>query len=263
MAQAKKIGKNIVQKLDKLEEEYDLGQTLDTRKLNVRRAVGSNPASVATGSATDGSAAVFPAQYLAPDARDKKYAMMSAMASAGRPAPIQEWEFDYLLQKTYGLEAARFHEWFLQHYGANDSNPVLKQWAYQRMPEIWDMRKAGIERNAEIQKRLANILLMGPQDEDDFKLLYGISTGTITVPKGPIWDPSGDAGTLAAPKRGVFNPKHKAGLDRTLLPTGDPTQYITNGAFLGGITQTNKGFSNPVMNALQGNAVGNAYAAIK
>jgi len=258
MTEAKKIGKNIVQRLEKLEGEYDLGQRLDTGKW-----LPSGFGNPVQGAAQDGAASAFPAQYLTPDARDKKYAMMSAMASAGRPAPIQDWEFDYLLQKTYGLEAARFHEWFLQHYGANDSNPVLKQWAYQRMPEIWDMRKAGIERNAEIQKRIANILLMGPQDEDDFKLLYGISTKTISVPKGPIWDPSGDSTTLYNPKRGVFNPKHKAGLAYDLNTSNDPTDYLT-GKNAGSVLNFAKRSPIPAsLQGLQGGTVGNAYTAVQ
>lgn len=194
---AREQGRRIIKEVEDYEAKFDLGQRLPDA------AVQGDPAGI-------GAASQFPARYLYPDERDKKYEMRRKLnIDAGRPDPITDDEIDYLLDKTSAYETAEFHQWFQRLYKMDDSNPVMKKWGMELVPELWQMKEQSIEDNARLQTQLAKIKLRGVRSREDLMLMWAIAKGAITVPEGPIWDPR--APQFPASHRGVFNPRHRAG----------------------------------------------------
>ena len=197
---AREQGRRIIKEVEDYEAKFDLGQKF-YQDANAQQA----------GQDGLGAAAQFPARYLYPDERDKKYMMRRALntADASRPDPITDDEIDYLLDKTSAYETAEFHKWFSRLYRMDDSNPVMKKWGMELVPELWQMKEQSIEDNARLQTQLAKIKLRGVRSREDLMLMWAIAKGAIQVPTGPIYDPAAEV--FADSKRGVFNPRHLAG----------------------------------------------------
>jgi hypothetical protein len=192
---AREQGRRIIKEVEDYEAKFDLGQKLEAQA----------PADNGIGAAE-----AFPARYLYPDERDKKYDLRRALNTKLRPDPITDDEIDYLLDKTTAFETAEFHKWFSRLYKMDDSNPVMKKWGMELVPELWQMKEQSIEDNARLQTQLAKIKLRGIRTRDDLTLMWAIAKGAISVPAGPIYAPTiGE--TLYDSKRGVFNPRHLAG----------------------------------------------------
>lgn len=202
---AREQGRRIIKEVEDYEAKFDLGQRLgDTGRVGI----GGDDAERGAGI---GAAADFPARYLYPDERDKKYAIRRQLnAQANRPDPITDDEIDWLLDKTTGYETAEFHKWFSRLYKMDDSNPVMKKWGMELVPELWSMKEQVIENNARLQTQLAKIKLRGVRSKEDLMLMYAIAKGAIAVPQGPIYSPSA-LPDFAESRRGVFNPRHLAG----------------------------------------------------
>lgn len=196
---AREQGRRIIKEVEDYEAKFDLGQKFY-----------ADAQAQAAGQDGLGAAAQFPARYLYPDERDKKYKMRRAMNLDGsRPDPITDDEIDYLLDKTSAYETAEFHKWFSRLYNMDDSNPVMKKWGMELVPELWQMKEQSIEDNARLQTQLAKIKLRGVRSREDLMLMWAIAKGAIQVPTGPIYDPTAEV--FADSKRGVFNPRHLAG----------------------------------------------------
>lgn len=192
---AREQGRRIIKEVEDYEAKFDLGQKL-------RAPDGPDGAGI-------GAAEEFPARYLYPDERDKKYAIRRQLNDAARPDPITDDEIDYLLDKTSAYETAEFHKWFQRLYKMDDSNPVMKKWGMEMVPELWQMKEQSIEDNARLQTQLAKIRLRGVRSREDLTLMWAIAKGAIHIPSGPIYAPQAE--TFAESKRGVFNPRHLAG----------------------------------------------------
>lgn len=196
---AREQGRRIIKEVEDYEAKFDLGQKFYTTPADATAALDGL-----------GAAEQFPARYIYPDERDKKYAMRRAMnVDAARPDPITEDEIDYLLDKTSAYETAEFHKWFSRLYRMDDSNPVMKKWGMELVPELWQMKEQSIEDNARLQTQLAKIKLRGVRSREDLMLMWAIAKGAIMVPTGPIYSPTAEV--FADSKRGVFNPRHLAG----------------------------------------------------
>lgn len=220
---AREQGRRIIKEVEDYEAKFDLGQQL--------------PAVADPAGAGIGAAQQFPARYLYPDERDKKYAMrrqINAAAQGARPDPITEDEIDYLLDKTTAYETAEFHNWFSRLYKMDDSNPVMKKWGMELVPELWQMKEQSIEDNARLQAQLAKIKLRGVRSREDLMLMWAIAKGAITVPEGPIWDPPQTP--FPDSKRGVFNPRHRAGQPgRYFNPITGASGFVADPANIPGI----------------------------
>lgn len=199
---AREQGRRIIKEVEDYEAKFDLGQRVE----DTRATALADGSRVGIGAAAD-----FPARYLYPDERDKKYQIRRELnTNANRPDPITEDEIDYLLDKTSAYETAEFHKWFSRLYKMDDSNPVMKKWGMELVPELWQMKEQSIEDNARLQTQLAKIKLRGIRSREDLMLMWAIAKGAIQVPEGPIYAPDG-LSNYADSKRGVFNPRHLAG----------------------------------------------------
>lgn len=215
-------GKRIAKELEDYEKKFDLGQVLPDDS-----ALKADPRFANKGI---GDAAKFPARYLYPDDRDKKYALRRQLnARANRPDPITDEELDYLLDKTYGYETAEFHRWFSMLYQMDDANPIMKKWGMELVPELWQMKEKSIDDNAKLQAQLAKIKLRGIRSREDLLLMYGIARKQIEVPKGPIYAPD-DVSVYHKSKRGIFNPRHMAGTMPGIVVPNGAQGYIDESA---------------------------------
>jgi hypothetical protein len=204
----------------------------------------------------------FGARYLEKDEYDTIYAIKATIAQAPQPAagPMQgqrTWEITdkeakWHLDKVKQLELINFHNFLRDTYNIDASNPVMMKWAQEMFPDFWKMREEVIDDNAEIQKRLAKIRLMGPRDKDDFTLLFGIATGRVAVPMGALWDPQGQM-QPGVPARGLFNPLFNVGRPAQ-AGLNDAGALITNRIALANpAPRTAVAGGQPAVNALYGN----------
>lgn len=238
---AREQGRRIIKEVEDYEAKFDLGQQLPA-------PVQPAPAGYGIGAAHE-----FPARYLYPDERDKKYAMrrqINAAAQGARPDPITDDEIDYLLDKTTAYETAEFHNWFSRLYKMDDSNPVMKKWGMELVPELWQMKEQSIEDNARLQTQLAKIKLRGVRSREDLMLMWAIAKGAITVPDGPIWNPPQTP--FPDSKRGVFNPRHRAGEPGRFFAVGTGASgFVAPPNAIPGIAQDPAGYA---VNAFANNA---------
>lgn len=116
-------------------------------------------------------------------------------------------DFDYLQRKKEEV----FYSQFLASINAQAdlSNPASAAWWFERFPFLKEKRLEEINREAEKQKRMAQIQVTGPQNEDDFFLMYMLQQGLIAQPTKPLTkmyeDPRYSANTLNFTK-GLFSP---------------------------------------------------------
>ncbi len=164
----------------------------------------SNPGERPLGHPDDSWGGRFRGDYLERDEYDTVYQVKQLISqNPNRIWDVTDKEANYLLDKTKQYELMSFHEMLARHYHIDASNPVLMKWAQDMFPEYWEMREKKIDQNADIQKRLAKIKLLGPRSKDDFTLLFAIATGRFQVPRGPIYAPGLPVPHVA---RGLFNP---------------------------------------------------------
>jgi hypothetical protein len=199
------------------------------------------------GQATDSdnwASKAFTGQYFDRDEYDTIYEIKEKLSGTkNRIWPVTDSEAKYLVDKAKQLELINFHEFLQKSYGIDASNPVLMKWAQDMFPEFWSMREEMIDQNAFVQTALAKIRLFGPRSRDDFQLLFGISTGRVTVPEGSIYDPK--KAEIGPHARGLFNPLRNVGSkakfedNARLKETGPAGRYFikSNGKAVEGLVK--------------------------
>lgn len=130
--------------------------------------------------------------------------------------------FDYIERKKEAEIEADFKSWVMAQ--ADFSDPARAEFWNRVAPWITDLKVQEMEKNAEMQKRLATIKIKGgPTSEDDMKLLYMIENKVIRMPSKPLHEMGDDTvyyqdkDTLNF-KRGLFNPLSSAPPDIGLAP---------------------------------------------
>lgn len=149
-----------------------------------------------------------------------------------------------------------FEQWLAHQFDLND--PATAKLVEDMMPEYFDKRMEAIEHQAELQKNLAMIRLRGPRSKTDMMLLYLLSTGQLTLPKGAIFEPdkwSYDSSDLS---RGLFNPRRYRPVE-TKLDKKDPigTLIAQTATYQGGM---NPGGNRPGAGVMRG--LGSAFGAV-
>lgn len=155
----------------------------------------------------------FPAQYF-PDTseEDARIRMKSELMENERPlgdAMLTDRDIDYFLEKERTKELIAFDDWYSRLFDTKDINQ--RRLAQEIHPEYWQKREAEIERQAQIQTKMALIKLRGPKDLDDFKFLYAIQTGDVVLRSTPIYNlDTPEAHPDKKFKKGMFNPFRQA-----------------------------------------------------
>jgi hypothetical protein len=89
-------------------------------------------------------------------------------------------------------------------------NPAIAAFAEKVVPDYFERRKQQIDEVADLQKRVANLRLLGVRTPEDMKLYYMVTSGQVKLPKGPIYDWKqwySDSDKSDSFNRGMFNYK--------------------------------------------------------
>lgn len=145
-------------------------------------------------------------------------------------------EFEYLQRKKEEV----FYSQFLSYINAQAdlSNPATAAWWFERFPFLKEKRLEEINREAEKQKRMAQIQVTGPQNEDDFFLMYLVKQGLVSLPTEPLtklWETTRYDTNRTNYTKGMFSPlsvNPQAGIaDAVGLPTATGTVPYFNNPF--------------------------------
>lgn len=178
---------------------------------------------------TASPSSMFPAAIGSTDPEDQRYMLQSQMVSNGSVAnigtPIVGKEFfDYAKRKQDQALNFEFTQWVMSQ--ADLSKPESAAWWFEKFPWMKELRLGEIEREAEVQKRLAKISITGPQDSEDFMILFMKQQGLLTPAGVPLYELNNSKaiqkGGFVA---GIFNPlntTYPKTMDQSLVPFSNP-----------------------------------------
>lgn len=151
----------------------------------------------------------FPAEYMPQDReRDTRFELkQDLLKNRGNyqaTVPFGEKDLRYLQEKQKVQERIEFDNWFSQLFDTTDVNNA--RLAQQIYPDFYNAREEFIDRQAELQKRMAKIKLRGPRDLGDLQLIYLLQTGDIKLRDVPLWKLDESDGEKDRYNRGLFNP---------------------------------------------------------
>jgi hypothetical protein len=126
--------------------------------------------------ATNSVRSQFPVQLGTTDPEDEKFSLRSNIVNNEGDVPgVGKAEagddyFNYMERKREQANMFEFMKYIMSQ--ADLTKPEAADWWYRKFPWMQDLRIQEINRQSEIQKRLAIIQVSGPQSEDDFMLLF-------------------------------------------------------------------------------------------
>lgn len=117
--------------------------------------------------------------------------------------------FNYAQRKREEAMMYEFYQYIMSQ--ADLSKPESAAWWFEHFPWMKDWRLEEIDRQAEVQKKLAKIQITGPQTEEDWMVLYLKQQGILGEQAKPLYQL--DTGTYAENfKAGMYsifsNPKN-------------------------------------------------------
>lgn len=161
--------------------------------------------------------AKFPLQIGSTDPQDRKFKLQNQMVGAGNAtgavrgygqAVVGDEFFGWAQRKQDQAMLFDFYDYMLSN--ADLTKPESAQWWFNKFPWMKDLRLREVEREAEVQKRLAKISICGPESEEDFMVLFMKDQGMLTPSEKPLYRINElDAAGFNATKdftRGAFNP---------------------------------------------------------
>lgn len=131
----------------------------------------------------------YPVQLGSTDPDDVKYALQGKMTNAQGVVPnigqaiVGDEYFDYATRKMDDAQQTMFQDWLMRQ--ADWRSPEATEWWVNKFPWMLNKRYEEIDRVQQLQGRMAKINVGGPQNEEDFHLLFDLSRGLITIPDKP------------------------------------------------------------------------------
>jgi len=205
-----------------------------TTPANIYQVPGQNSAA--------GDNSYFPASIGSTDPEDQKYMLRQQLVSngvvnnIGTPVIGDEF-FNYAKRKQDQAMLYDFQTWVMKQ--ADMTKPESAAWWFEKFPWMKDLRLDQINREAEVQKRLATISITGPQSQEDFMVLFMQKQGLLKPANVPLYMMgNAGAGGIASTgegafARGVFNPLTPA-YPQTMATSIVPYSNPVNGAWGGG-----------------------------
>lgn len=123
-------------------------------------------------------------------------------------AVLENRDIAYLDRKRQQAQYVDYEKYLANRFNLKD--PPTAMFFESIMPRYFQERLAQIHEVAELQKKIAELRLLGPQSEDDLWMEYAILNGLIQLPKGAVWDPDSWYDTRDQKElyvRGLFNPR--------------------------------------------------------
>lgn len=135
-----------------------------------------------------------------------------------------EGYFDYVKRKEDENIYVNFQEWILKN--CDFSTPESVQYWTDMFPFIRERMEAEIEREGELQKKLAKIAAVGPTQEEDWFTLYCLNQGLIKPYNTPLYRMNDDK---AQPYQGgLFSIFNMAPFAAFKTKTGEMVVNTTN-----------------------------------
>lgn len=121
---------------------------------------------------------------------------------------------EYIQRKRQDARFVDREKWIAKRFDL--SSPEKAAWFNQIMPSFLERRKRFGEAKLAMQKQLFDIVLYGPQSEEDLDFLFAIDNGSIDLAelKRPIWEAVAQETDRAAYQAGMF--AQRGGVAQTL-----------------------------------------------
>lgn len=188
-----------------------MGEIAKARQLHQQLGQMAQPTNVIKAQDQTGTnASLFPVQLGSADPMDEAMNIREQTINGSGVVPgmgmavADQSVFDYIQRKKENMYEVQYQMWLANQ--ADLSKPESQQWWFERFPWMRDRRLAEIDRDAELQKGLAKINVTGPQNDDDFKLLFAIQQGLVQIPEQPIHKLNQEKWVRADFKSGIFSP---------------------------------------------------------
>ena len=123
-------------------------------------------------------------------------------------AVLENRDIAWLDRKRQQAQYLDYEKYLANRFNLKD--PPTAMFFESIMPRYFQERLAQIHEVAELQKKIAELRLLGPQSEDDLYMEYAILNGLVQLPKGAVWDPDSWYDTKDQHElyvRGLFNPR--------------------------------------------------------
>lgn len=124
-------------------------------------------------------------------------------------------DFEWLRKKREAEAYANFQTWFAQNF--DKMSPPQKEMAKKLFPRFYQERLQQLDRTIELQRKLAKLKLMGPENANDLMLQYAAESGLIEAdPVHAVMHPEEaekqkkDEERKARYSRGLLNPRRLA-----------------------------------------------------
>lgn len=195
---------------------------------------------------TNTTASNFPAQLGSTDPEDDKYGLRSQLVGPGNNvagvglAVADDNYFNYAQRKREEAMMYEFYQYVMSQ--ADLSKPESAAWWFEHFPWMKEWRLEEIDRQAEIQKKLAKIQITGPQSEEDWMVLYLKKNGILGDQDVPLTRLN--EGRFAATfKTGMFSIFSKP--DNTILTSQNGNNSSSSGENLSGTEAWGINWGNP------------------
>lgn len=132
----------------------------------------------------------YPVRMLGGQPDDTKWATRKALVNAQGVVPgigmaIAGPDYDdYANRKRIEVTGAEFKAWLTNNVDL--STPEKQEYYFNMFPFLRDDRLAEVDRQAALQKKMAEINIRGVHSEDDFFFVYALQQGYITVSDVPL-----------------------------------------------------------------------------
>lgn len=156
-----------------------------------------------------GPASYWPSRLYSTDPRDGKYQLMrqfinkqGVVPGVGLShTPDQFW--DYAYEKHQQMQLADFRNWLLSTV-VDVSSPEKQSYWKAHFPELFN-DKLGLARDQlKLAQQMQKIQILGPENIDDYYLIYALSKGLVKVNNVAPWNPDFVPKTTDM-SRGLFN----------------------------------------------------------
>jgi hypothetical protein len=165
-------------------------------------------------------ATAFPRDFSGSSKRDE-FMQAKAQLAQDNTNPLgqvmaNDSDIAYVMSKAADVEEANFEAWFQENFYKADL--AQRAWARDIYPEFFNKRAAKMAKRAKFALRVKLLQLLGPRNEEDLALQFGLNTGRIALGKG--WD---RIGYSAAPGSGALaSPAEQLAFKKQLM---SPNQY--------------------------------------
>lgn len=128
-------------------------------------------------------------------------------------AELKDKDIHWLLKKRETEAYANFQQWFATNF--DKMAPHEKQYAREAFPQFYEERTKQLDRTIELEKKIAQLKILGIRSKEDMMLQWAIESGYIDAsPLQNVLHPEkSDAlkSRQARFKRGLLNPKRGRG----------------------------------------------------